>query len=94
MSNVNGDVNGVIACWAASAGVPFKSPHLNSEFQELNEQAKKAQEGGLGDLDSLLADMDPNDLEMLAGLGDQLDEVMQMMASMSPEELEKQMNMK
>jgi len=63
-----------------------------STFQELNEQAKKMQDdGGLGDLSKLMGDLDPKMLEELSGLGSQLDEVMKLMASMSPEELEKQM---
>ena len=63
-----------------------------SSFQELNEQAKKMQDdGGMGDLSKLMGDIDPKMLEEMVGLGGQLDEVMKMMASMSPEELEKQM---
>ncbi len=59
----------------------------------MNEQAKKLQEGGdLGlDLSKMMGDFDPKMLEQMTGLGDQLDEVMKMMAEMSPEELEKQM---
>jgi len=58
----------------------------------LNEQAKKMQDdGGMGDLSKLMGDIDPKMLEEMVGLGGQLDEVMKMMASMSPEELEKQM---
>jgi hypothetical protein len=58
----------------------------------LNEQAKQMQEdGGLGDLSKLMGDIDPKMLEEMVGLGDQLDQVMKMMAEMSPEDLEKQM---
>lgn len=63
-------------------------------FQELNEQAKKMQDGGFGDmpdLSKLMGDLDPKMVEELAGLGEQFDEVMQLMASMSPEDLQKQM---
>lgn len=63
-----------------------------STFQELNEQAKQMQDdGGIGDLSKLMGNIDPKMLEEMAGLGDQLDLVMKMMAEMSPEELEKQM---
>lgn len=47
-------------------------------------------DGGM-DLSKLMGDIDPKMLEEMAGLGDQLDEVMKMMAQMSPDELEKQM---
>lgn len=58
----------------------------------MNEQAKQMQEdGGLGDLSKLMGDIDPKMLEEMVGLGDQLDQVMKIMAEMSPEDLEKQM---
>mmetsp|Transcript_35624 Transcript_35624/g.102776 ORF Transcript_35624/g.102776 Transcript_35624/m.102776 type:complete len:257 (-) Transcript_35624:1275-2045(-) len=62
-------------------------------FQELNEQAKKMQDGGDGglDLSKLMGDIDPKMLEDMAGLGSHLEEVMKLLADMSPEELEKQM---
>lgn len=62
-------------------------------FQELNEQAKKMQGelGDMGDISKLMGDIDPSMLENLAGLGDQLEEVLKIMAEMSPEELEEQM---
>jgi len=68
-----------------------------STFQEMNEKAKQmdadggAGAGGLAGLESLLGDIDPKQLEDLAGLGDYFDEVMEIMGNMSPEELEKQM---
>lgn len=66
-------------------------------FQEMNEQAKQVDTGagadaaGLAGLESLLGDIDPSQLEDLAGLGDYFNEVMDLMGNMSPEELEKQM---
>lgn len=62
-----------------------------ASFQELNEQAKNAAAGGgMGDLDAMMREMgiDPS-----AMMGDvpELDEMMKMMAEMSPEELAKQM---
>ena len=61
-------------------------------FQELNEQAKKMIDGDAGlDLSKLMGDIDPKMLEDMAGLGAHLDEVMKVLADMSPEELEKQM---
>lgn len=68
-----------------------------SSFQEMNEKAKQmdngagADAGGLAGLESLLGDIDPSQLEDLAGLGDYFNEVMEIMGNMSPEELEKQM---
>lgn len=53
--------------------------------------AAAAAGGGMGDLADLLGDVDPKMLEELAGLGSQFDEIMDIMAKMSPEELEKQM---
>ena len=47
--------------------------------------------GDLGDLSKMMGDLDPAMLEEMAGLGAQFDEVMKMMAEMTPEELEKQM---
>lgn len=47
--------------------------------------------GGMGDLSKLMGDLDPKMLEEMAALGSQFDEVMKIMAEMSPEELEKQM---
>lgn len=47
--------------------------------------------GDLGDLSRMMGEMDPKMIEELAGLGDQFDEVMQLMARMSPEDLQKQM---
>ncbi|KAL3944531.1 MAG: hypothetical protein SGBAC_001399 [Bacillariaceae sp.] len=66
-------------------------------FQEMNEQAKQMDTGagadatGLAGLEKLLGDVDPSQLEDMAGLGDYFNEVMEMMGNMSPEELEKQM---
>ncbi|CAJ1949518.1 unnamed protein product [Cylindrotheca closterium] len=68
-------------------------------FQEMNEQAKQmdsptpggADAGGLAGLESLLGDIDPSQLEQLAGIGEYFNEVMELMGDMSPEELEKQM---
>jgi hypothetical protein len=66
-------------------------------FQEMNEQAKQmdtgagADAGGLAGLESLLGDIDPSQLEGLAGLGEYFNEAMDLMGKMSPEELEKQM---
>lgn len=72
-------------------------------FQELNEQAKQmgggagggggdlAGLGDLGDLASMFGDIDPKQLEQLAGLGGQFDEIMDVMSKLSPAELEKQM---
>mmetsp|Transcript_13354 Transcript_13354/g.33601 ORF Transcript_13354/g.33601 Transcript_13354/m.33601 type:complete len:271 (+) Transcript_13354:120-932(+) len=69
-----------------------------SSFQELNEQAKNAAGGGLGDLDAMMKQMgiDPEEMAKWAeeaGMADipDLDEVMAMMANMSPEDLAKQM---
>lgn len=79
----------------AQFGVAGGNRKAGGSFQELNEQAKKMQAGGgggdLGDLSKLMGDLDPKMLEEMAGLGAQFDEVMKMMAQMSPEELEKQM---
>jgi len=65
-----------------------------SSFQELNEEAKQIGDvGGVGDMDELMKKM-MGDNEMMKDLGDlgpQMDEVMKMMADMSPEELAKQM---
>lgn len=67
-----------------------------ASFQELNEQAKNAGGaggmGGMGDMDALMKQMGMNPEDM-AGMMDlpQLDEMMKMMADMSPEELAKQM---
>lgn len=64
-------------------------------FQELNERAKQmetgAPAGDLGGLADMFGDIDPSQLEQLAGLGDAFDEIMELMGNMSPEELEKQM---
>ena len=63
----------------------------------MNEKAKQmdtgagGDAGGLAGLESLLGDIDPSQLEELAGLGDYFNEVMEIMGKMSPEELEKQM---
>lgn len=79
----------------AQFGIPGKKK--GSSFQELNEQAKQMQAGeggaagGMGDLSKLMGDLDPKMLEEMAQLGSQFDEVMKLMAQMSPEELEKQM---
>jgi len=65
-----------------------------SSFQELNEQAKKIGDvGGVGDMDELMKKMvgDNGMMKDLENLGPQLDEVMKMMADLSPEELAKQM---
>lgn len=47
--------------------------------------------GDLGDLSKMMGDLDPKMLEEMAGLGAQFDEVMKIMAEMTPDELEKQM---
>lgn len=67
-------------------------------FQELNEKAKEMETGAgaagggdLGGLADMFGDLDPSQLEELAGLGDYFDEVMDIMGKMTPEELEKQM---
>eukprot|EP00339_Tiarina_fusa_P006253 CAMPEP_0117035310 /NCGR_PEP_ID=MMETSP0472-20121206/25089_1 /TAXON_ID=693140 ORGANISM="Tiarina fusus, Strain LIS" /NCGR_SAMPLE_ID=MMETSP0472 /ASSEMBLY_ACC=CAM_ASM_000603 /LENGTH=270 /DNA_ID=CAMNT_0004744749 /DNA_START=184 /DNA_END=996 /DNA_ORIENTATION=- len=76
-----------------------------ASFQELNEQAKQMAGSGagggaavpdmagldLGDLSKMFEDMDPAALEEMAKLGPELDEIMKMMAEMSPEQLQKQM---
>lgn len=76
-----------------------KKRQPGASFQELNEEAKKAAgAGGLGDMDAMMKQMgvDPEDMKKWAeeaGMMDipQLDEVMKMMAEMSPDELAKQM---
>jgi hypothetical protein len=67
-------------------------------FQELNEKAKEVQTGAvgaaggeLGGLADMFGDLDPSQLEELAGLGEYFDEIMGVMGKMTPEELEKQM---
>jgi hypothetical protein len=80
-------------------GVGNRKKQAGASFQELNEQAKQAAGGGgMGDMDSLMKQMgmDPEEMKKMAdefGLGGvpQMDEVMKMMADMSPEELAKQM---
>jgi len=71
-----------------------------ASFQELNEQAKKMQQGGdipdlsamgLGDLEKMFGELDPAAMKELADLGPQFDEVMKLIGEMSPEELQKQM---
>ena len=62
----------------------------------MNEQAKQMQGGdavGLGDLDlkQLMGGLDPEMLQQMAGLGAHFEEVMKIVAEMSPEELETQM---
>lgn len=89
VSTVNGQAFGV--------GNRKKQP--GASFQELNEQAKNAASaGGMGDMDSLMKQMglDPAEMKKLADeMGSMdipnMDEVMKMMAEMSPEELAKQM---
>jgi len=89
LSTVNGQAFGV--------GNRKKQP--GTTFQELNEQAKKAVgTGGLGDMDALMKQMgvDPDEMKKWAdeaGMMDipNMDEVMKMMAEMSPEDLAKQM---
>mmetsp|Transcript_28964 Transcript_28964/g.68025 ORF Transcript_28964/g.68025 Transcript_28964/m.68025 type:complete len:264 (+) Transcript_28964:142-933(+) len=62
-----------------------------ASFQELNEQAKTGG-GALGDMDAMMKQMgvNPEDLKGMMDLPE-LDEVMKMMAEMSPEDLAKQM---
>lgn len=60
-------------------------------FQELNEEAKKMQDGPGLDLSNLMGGIDPKMLEDMAGLGSELGDVMKVLADMSPEELEKHM---
>jgi len=80
-------------------GVGNRKKQAGASFQELNEQAKNAAGGGgMGDMDSLMKQMgmDPEEMKKMAGefgLGDipQMDEVMKMMAEMSPEDLAQQM---
>lgn len=73
-------------------GVGNRKKQGGASFQELNEQAKKAGAGGMGDMDALMKQMgiDPDEI---AGMMDlpELDEVMKMMAEMSPEDLAAQM---
>ncbi|KAG7363190.1 hypothetical protein IV203_026550 [Nitzschia inconspicua] len=89
--------------WPAAAqfGVAGNRKKPGSSFQELNEKAKQ----GGGDMDQLMKQMgmdpaelqklmgeiDPKMLEEMADLGPQFDAMMQAMAEMSPEELQKQM---
>eukprot|EP00980_Cylindrotheca_fusiformis_P004109 scaffold894_cov153-Cylindrotheca_fusiformis.AAC.5 len=47
--------------------------------------------GDLGALADMFGDMDPSQLEELAGLGEYFEEIMDVMGKMTPEELEKQM---
>jgi len=80
-------------------GVGNRKKQPGASFQELNEQAKKAASvDGMGDMDSLMKQMglDPAEMKKLADeMGSMdipnMDEVMKMMAEMSPEELAKQM---
>jgi len=80
-------------------GVGGRRKQAGSTFQELNEQAKKAAgTGGLGDMDALMKQMgvDPEEMKKWAneagGLDiPNMDEMMKLMAEMSPEELAKQM---
>jgi len=80
-------------------GVGNRKNKAGASFQELNEQAKNtAGAGGMGDIDAMMKQMgvDPSEMKKWAedaGMMDipQLDEVMKMMAEMSPEELAKQM---
>lgn len=89
LSNVNGQ----------AFGVGNRKKQAGASFQELNEQAKNAAgAGGMGDMDSLMKQMGVNPEEMkkwadqAGGLDiPNMDEMMKMMAEMSPEELAKQM---
>lgn len=80
-------------------GVGNRKKQAGTTFQELNEQAKNAAgTGGLGDMDALMKQMgvDPDEMKKWAdeaGMMDipNMDEVMKMMAEMSPEDLAKQM---
>jgi len=81
-------------------GVPTRKKKGGSSFQELNEQAKQIGDvgdmggmGGMGDMDEMIKNMmgDNGMMKDLGDLGPQMDEVMKMMADMSPEELAKQM---
>mmetsp|Transcript_17750 Transcript_17750/g.43802 ORF Transcript_17750/g.43802 Transcript_17750/m.43802 type:complete len:265 (-) Transcript_17750:2311-3105(-) len=89
---------GLSSLFAVPAAAQFGlGKKKGGSFQEMNEQAKQADTGagadagGLAGLESLLGDIDPSELENLAGLGDYFNEVMELMGNMSPEELEKQM---
>ena len=70
-----------------------------ASFEELNEQAKAMQDGKMGgaggmpDLAAMQEMMggDPKLMEQMAGMGAQMQEAMEMLSKMSPEELEKQM---
>eukprot|EP00529_Nitzschia_sp_RCC80_P030749 CAMPEP_0113488768 /NCGR_PEP_ID=MMETSP0014_2-20120614/26188_1 /TAXON_ID=2857 /ORGANISM="Nitzschia sp." /LENGTH=299 /DNA_ID=CAMNT_0000382493 /DNA_START=89 /DNA_END=988 /DNA_ORIENTATION=+ /assembly_acc=CAM_ASM_000159 len=78
-----------------------------STFQELNEMAKKqGGAGGMGgdmdammkqmgmdpaELQKMMGEIDPEQLKELADLGPKFDEIMDMMANMSPEQLQAQM---
>jgi len=76
-----------------------RKKQAGASFQELNEQAKNAAgTGGMGDMDALMKQMGVNPEDMAkwaddSGMMDlpQMDEVMKMMAEMSPEEMAKQM---
>lgn len=73
-------------------GVGNRKNKPGASFQELNEKAKNAAGGGLADmdLDAMMKEMgiDPSDLDAMNA---NMDEVMKMMAEMSPEDLAKQM---
>jgi hypothetical protein len=67
-------------------------------FQEMNEKAQEmetagdaAAGGALGGLADMFGDLDPSQLEELAGLGEYFNQIMDTMGKMTPEELEKQM---
>jgi len=72
-------------------GVGNRKNKPGASFQQLNEQAKNAGGGaGLGDLDAMMKQMGINPEELMADMPE-LDEVMKMMAEMSPEDMAKQM---
>mmetsp|Transcript_12565 Transcript_12565/g.23483 ORF Transcript_12565/g.23483 Transcript_12565/m.23483 type:complete len:215 (-) Transcript_12565:1203-1847(-) len=90
---------------SAQFGVGGNRKKKGSSFQELNEMAKQQGGGGVGEMDQLMKQMgmdpaeiqkmmgevDPSMLQELADLGPKFDEMMKLMADMSPEELQKQM---
>jgi len=83
---------------AAQFGVGGGRKNQGGSFQELNEQAKQMADGGgaaagldMGDLAKMMGEVDPKMLEDIAALGPQFEEVMKIMAEMTPEDLEKQM---
>merc|ERR1712232_32453 len=67
-------------------------------FQELNEKAKKMQNGGaeagdfdLSDLMGDLGDLDPKMFEGMKGLGGDFDDVMKIIGDLTPEQVQQRM---